>query len=471
MAETEICTTCCGTGSTSIEYPNDPDMHNSVLIAKPTYGGIHLSWTYPEHNPHAVTHTLVFRSETVDPDARVHLGLTNSSHYVDQIDEPATYYYWIQFVSINGTKGPLIGPASATSEDFIERTLEGLTQKIDEGMLAPKLKDIIGRVSENETAIAAERYSRIDADGNLSLAFSDLEVNVGDLQTALIDAQEEFRSADQAMVNTIEGLYASINNNHSLILEEQTVRSSETGALAQDLSTLETTLNGNIAQVQTNVETSIDAVETDLSGLSRDLTNVTYDVESISASYTTVVNVNGLIGGFGIGNDGTTVEAGFDVDRFWVGRTSSDKVKPFIVDNGVAYLDEARIRNASIDTLQIAGNAVTVPATRTRNSGQSTTYWRTYIDVGIYVDEPCYLYSIATGSVWYGEGWGDTRAALFIANTKIAEQGGAEGFVTCAIAGATYVYPGYHKARLEFTSPSGKGTMSSASIFIMGTKR
>lgn len=80
----------------------------------------------------------------------------------------------------------------------------------------------------------------------------------------------------------------------------------------------------------------------------------------LKAQYTAKVDVNGLIGGFNIYNDGASVEAGFDVDRFWIGRTTN-RVKPFIISNGIVHLDKARIGEADIDTLKIAGNAVTIP--------------------------------------------------------------------------------------------------------------
>lgn len=71
------------------------------------------------------------------------------------------------------------------------------------------------------------------------------------------------------------------------------------------------------------------------------------------ALYTAKVQSGGLVGGFGIFNDGTEVEAGFDVDRFWIGRTDSDKRKPFIIDGNVVYMNNAMIRNGSIQEGQL----------------------------------------------------------------------------------------------------------------------
>ncbi|WP_433925041.1 phage tail tip fiber protein [Vreelandella sp. 21] len=74
-----------------------------------------------------------------------------------------------------------------------------------------------------------------------------------------------------------------------------------------------------------------------------------YHPDSVVGSlYTAKVQSGGLIGGFGIYNDGTEVDAGFDVDRFWLGRTNSNKRKPFIMDGDVVYINNAMIRNGSI---------------------------------------------------------------------------------------------------------------------------
>lgn len=71
------------------------------------------------------------------------------------------------------------------------------------------------------------------------------------------------------------------------------------------------------------------------------------------AQWTAQVQSNGLIGGFGIYNDGVEVDAGFDVGRFWIGRTNSNKRKPFIIDGIETYIDTAMIRNGSIQEGQL----------------------------------------------------------------------------------------------------------------------
>jgi len=54
------------------------------------------------------------------------------------------------------------------------------------------------------------------------------------------------------------------------------------------------------------------------------------------------------------------VEAGFDVDRFWVGRTGVTNRKPFIVQDSSVIMDSAFIGTASVDYLKLAGGATSV---------------------------------------------------------------------------------------------------------------
>jgi hypothetical protein len=59
-----------------------------------------------------------------------------------------------------------------------------------------------------------------------------------------------------------------------------------------------------------------------------------------------------LIGGFGVYNDGSTIQAGFDVDEFWVGKTQANKCYPFIISGGVTYIKEAAIEKLTFNKLR-----------------------------------------------------------------------------------------------------------------------
>jgi len=65
--------------------------------------------------------------------------------------------------------------------------------------------------------------------------------------------------------------------------------------------------------------------------------------------YTLTLNNQGYISGFGTYNDGETAEFTVVADRFWIARPGSTQRRiPFIVQDGVVYIDTAMIREASI---------------------------------------------------------------------------------------------------------------------------
>jgi hypothetical protein len=86
----------------------------------------------------------------------------------------------------------------------------------------------------------------------------------------------------------------------------------------------------------------------------------------LNAEYTakvqTDVDGNTVIGGFGLtAESGTgTVEAGFDVDTFWVGKLGNKKY-PFIITGSEVFIDAAVIQSLTIDKLRSSnGNLVFV---------------------------------------------------------------------------------------------------------------
>ena len=304
--------TSCGTGGWGGPLPGDPD-NNSVLTATPAFGGIDVSWTYPATNPFAVAHTKLYRSVLNDFNAAIQIATVGGNTYFDKSSSEMSiqYYYWIQFVSVNGTTGDLIGPASAVAMPTIDRVIQELTGKIDAGALAQSLKTEVDKITLNAQAISQEHQQRVDANS----AYSQL----------------------------ITQVQAGIDSTYALISEEITARQDGESTLASAINTAQSVLGTSIASAQTTLQTNINTV----SG----------KANAIGALYTAKVTVddNGtkLIGGFGIYNDGSSVEAGFDVDRFWIGRTAANKKKPFIVSDGSVYIDQAVIATASIDLAKI----------------------------------------------------------------------------------------------------------------------
>lgn len=312
---TSCSTNTCGVGSWNGPLPGDPD-NNSVLTATPAFGGIDVSWSYPAVNPYAVAHTLLYRGVSSDFNTALLISAVGGSFFYDKSTSPQLiqYYYWIRIVSVNGTVGALIGPASAIAKPTIASVIEGLTGQINAGLLAQSLKTEIDKVTLNEQAITEERVARI--------------------------------AANTAYSSVLLQVQAGVDEAYAVITQEITARQDGESALAAAINTTQSVLGNNIASAQTTLQTNINTVDG--------------KVTEIGALYTAKVSVNGLIGGFGIYNNGSVIQAGFDVDEFWVGSSQANKRKPFIIVDGTTYIDDAAINKLTFTKLRDESGAVVI---------------------------------------------------------------------------------------------------------------
>lgn len=250
-------------------------------------------------------------------------------------------------------------------------------------------------LAEAVTVISTETQQRTDGDNALAQSITTLAAANSAAMAAIQTEQTARVTADSATASQVTSLTATVNNNYADIENTLQVHSTNISANATSVSSLSTRVDGvstSLSTVTTTANTANTAVtalasrtttvEASLNGNTSTgqiglttfvgtLNDTIFDqgntkglaskVTDIGALYTAKLEVNGLIGGFGVYNDGTSVQAGFDVDVFWVGRTdvSGTKVKPFIVSGGNVYMQNAFIQNAAIDTLKVAGSAIT----------------------------------------------------------------------------------------------------------------
>lgn len=518
----------CGVGGWGGPKPGDPS-NNGTLQAKSSVGGIELVITMPTVNPFAIAYTKLYRSPSNNFLNSVEIATIGGNEYFDRVDSGIEYWYWIRFVSINGTEGDLIGPASATARDSVAQLIEDLTGRIDEGVLSNLLKERIQSIVTLNDDLVREIQDRFGADSALAQAVMELQGNVDGALTVFQQEVVQRTEGDTALVSAMEVMGSKVEDNAAAIISERTARANADSALAQQITTIQASTGdiyssyinwdfrsafdgwtllgiGNAAtlneyfyfnsnaqdyclisppinvigaqhtKVRARIRRVLDTpwegvlfyrtnnhtytydyhktalnstklnewsiVEWDMSQLTNggnDWVNSTilqirldfgmnagdaYDVDWISIGsmsppvssatlkeestaridgdinlasrittleardidgtvaqaeqrleakintvkgvaeslYTVKLTANGLIGGFGVYNNSSLVEAGFDVDLFWVGRTNGQKRKPFIIDeNGVCYINDAKIRQAQVDTLMIGLNQVTIP--------------------------------------------------------------------------------------------------------------
>ena len=324
----------CGTGGWSGPKPGDPD-NNSVLSAVPAYGGVDLSWTYPATNSFAVSYVNIFRGLTDNPDLAVRRQRTSGDFYFDKEDSPGIqeYFYWIQFVSINGTYADWIGPVSCTPLASIDEVLTQLSGKINEGVLSQSLKDEFGKITLLKTELDAEIAARLSGNTAMADALSAVQSETAQALTLLSSEITQRTTADESLLDSVNVLAVGMGDNAAAIANEALARATDMSAVATQISTVQTTLNGQIAGVETTMGAAIQDME--------------QTKDKLNSLYTVKLTADGLAGGFGLVNDGSSVQAGFDVDTFWVGRTQADKLKPFIIDGDTVFLS-----NAVVPTIQ-----------------------------------------------------------------------------------------------------------------------
>ena len=540
----------CGTGGWTGPKPGDPD-NNVLLSANCVFGGIEVSWTYPVVYPHAVAHTLLYRGITNVFDQAAQRGVVAGSIFFDKLDvlTNTQYYYWIQVVSVNGTVGDTIGPVSAIAVPIGEQTIEKISERINEGVLAQSLRTRITDITVIGNDLLREIQDRLASNVALQDALAAVQSETGEALTYVQNEISQRISADSAMVTAINAISAGLQGNTAALVEERTVRVTKDDALAQQITTQAATFNNNLAvftQSQTNLVNSQSALSQTVTqnyaefgankattsdkltalasadgvmasnistlfvksneasaainlerttrvsenqvltqqvntanstlygnvasgeiGLSTKINTLDGKVIGLGSLYTVKVNVNGLIGGFGTYNDGQTVQGGWDVDSFWVGRTNANRVRPFIIDGEYVYIDKARIRDADIGTLKIAGNAVTVPVGATAYGIQCSTY--------ITVSTACKIFVTYTANLIAIDG---SECSMYIhascdgvsgPQTAISLHNGYSGAAT-AVA-IFDVSPGTHQVSGSCTTAGGGRNLGTTAVFAIACRR
>lgn len=331
----------CGTGNWGGPLPGDPN-NDIILTAVPIFGGVNVSWTYPTINPWAVAYIEVYRGSTSNFSSAIEIAKVAGNRYFDPqpLNAEILYFYWIKVISVHGTPGILIGPDEVLVTPSIENIITHLTEKIDQGVLAQELRADISRIADLADGLLDESTAREADVLSLSQVIEELQTEVDNAMAYILEEQTVRISAVDALAQQIITIQSDFGDATAAIQQQMGTLTSEQQAIAQSVTTLESELGGQLAQAQQNIQTLVN------------------DVGNIGALYTVKLNANGLAGGFGVYNDGSEVEAGFDVDTFWVGRTGPDKKKPFIINNGVVYIDQAMIQDASIVNAKIANGSI-----------------------------------------------------------------------------------------------------------------
>lgn len=212
------------------------------------------------------------------------------------------------------------------------------------------------KISALQVGFTEEQHIRQAGDTQILSTLSALKVQVDENSAAILEEQEVRASADEASATTLQTLDGRVGENTAMLQNFQTVQNNWNTATAQQLSTLQVSLGQNNAAIQTEANARAEADG------------------KLEAQYTVKVDVNGYVSGYGLASTASNSNpySQFIVraDLFAVGTPSGPGIAPcipFIVTTTTdeagnppgVYIQNAMIKDLSVDTLKIKGEAIT----------------------------------------------------------------------------------------------------------------
>ncbi|RVT93685.1 phage tail protein [Sphingomonas crocodyli] len=237
-------------------------------------------------------------------------------------------------------------------------------------------------------------------------------------------------------------------------------------SITQSFETL-TTLTMNYASLSSTV--SVQGVT--VSSHSTAISTLNGDVNTLFGRYGVEIGVGGYWTGFVLNNNGSRGDAIFNVDYFGIGKSGVFTELPFQVVGSNVRIKNVQIQNAAIDTLKLAGNAVTVPLVI--SSGGSHVGDGTYQEIvsgGITLDQAGVVFiSTVVTQVYVATGVA-FELRIRVNGSVVGSVGGGAVQVAVPCVAALSLGAGTHSISLEWFAPPSI-TMASDITYVQGAKR
>lgn len=274
----------------------------------------------------------------------------------------------------------------------------------------------------------------------------------GKVGGAIKAVENIIESGNQAMAQQLTTAITNINGNIALVQDELTAASDLVGATASNVTTLQT----KVGTVDAAAQQAMQLAAT-VDGKVRGTWSVKFDV-------------NGYVAGVALGVDqqpGKPPRSNFVVraDTFAVGSPGINDVVPFIVQDGVCYLHKAMIGKAWIDSANIADAAIgsakihdlAVDTLKIKDYAVSTVFYAGGIyeaTVTVNASQPCTLHMI--GVFTQGTGKHRHQWTLSANGVGLHSESPLEG-TTGSLAGAIDLPAGTHTCSVKCRTLSGDG--------------
>ncbi|MGL5530126.1 MAG: hypothetical protein ACRDCI_17470, partial [Plesiomonas shigelloides] len=261
---------------------------------------------------------------------------------IDQLAKPGDISAAVEVekterVAADSALSSLITTVKATADNTAAGLQTEMTARADaDTALGKRIDTVTATTGSNTAAIQSEVTARTTADEALSQRIETLKSTVGQ-NTAAIQSEATARAdADSALSKRIDTVQATAGNNTAAIQSEATSRADADSALSKRVDTVQATVGQNTASIQT-VATA----------------GTTNDGETMNAMWSTRASLNDITGGFGLiaeqDPDGKTrVKFIVDADIFAILDRSGGKRNPFVIKDGIVYMNKLLLDNAEI---------------------------------------------------------------------------------------------------------------------------
>jgi len=332
----------------------------TVLTASGLFTDVLLSWnqstnTAPYGN-HAFTE--IWRSQSEDLSSAVLVGTTSAFIYTDKgLEYNSTYYYWVRFVSTSNNPGPWSNMASATTVENIGATMAALSETLAD---LPGY-NLLATSTTAATIIKSSSEPSTRGNGD-ALQPNDIwfDTDDGQIYTRNTSNNAWVAGRDATLVNvfgatsfTGSTLTAAMATAQSDIVTVTNAQSST----ASSVTSLTSTVNGNTSSIST--------LNTTTASHTGDL-NAMFVLQVATESNGSKSAAGMVVGSNASNGSGAQSYVQFQADKFAIWSGSSN-IAPFIVDSGVVYIDQARIKDGaildakigSLDGGKITANSIT----------------------------------------------------------------------------------------------------------------
>lgn len=325
-----------------------------------------------------------------------------------------------------------------------------------------------GNIAALQTSTTTTASSLTALTTSTTQQFSTVNNNIG----ALTNTVTTNASTVSALSTSVSTQFAQVNANIGVIQTQQSATANTVAAQATQITTLQANLNGTTASIQTEAQTRANADG------------------ALQAQYTVKVDTNGYVSGFGLANtvNNAAPFSRFIVraDQFAIGSPSGPglaAITPFVVYttpqniNGATvqpgvYMNAATIAQASIGTLLLAGNAVTIPL----YSENDTLYtgsgsWATSMSYTFSVPYATTLAVLFACKFGYNNGGDYNGLQMYIDGVYINDNGGQAIIDYPNMMGMISVGAGTHTFQVNWYGGSSKIQLTRQRVVIMGVMR